>query len=116
MDKRSEARVPTAIRFFVHVHECKDEPELVGVSVACEAVDFSPHGLQFRTDRKLIPKSLLNITIAIAEPFGMYLLLGEIRWVREVEDRYAMGVLLRDEEDTDFAKWESEFDTIFSAN
>jgi len=113
MDKRSEARVPQNIRFFVHIHECEDAPEMVGDSIACEAVDFSHHGLQFRSDRALIPNSLLNITIGIGEPFGMFLLRGEIRWVRPVGDAHAMGILLHDEDGTDFREWESRFAETF---
>ena len=82
MDKRAEARVPHNIRFFVHVHECQEDPDLVGVSIAVEAIDFSTRGLQFRTETTLIAHSLLNVTIGIGEPFAMYLLRGEIRWIR----------------------------------
>ena len=45
MEKRGELRIPRDIRFFVHIHECKEDHDLVGVSVACEAIDFSPRGL-----------------------------------------------------------------------
>ena len=51
MDKRSEDRVSSAVRFLVHVHECDDDPDMVGVSLSCKAVDFSIHGIQFRTDK-----------------------------------------------------------------
>ena len=79
MDKRREPRIEHKIRFFVHIHECNDNPDLVGVSIACEAVDFSSHGMQIRTDRELTPKTLLKITIGIGDPFAMYVLRGEIR-------------------------------------
>ena len=61
MDKRSEERVQHNVRFFVHVHECDEDPDLVGVSIACEAVDFSPHGLQLKTDEQLPEGSLLSL-------------------------------------------------------
>ncbi|MEX0943603.1 MAG: PilZ domain-containing protein [Pseudomonadales bacterium] len=115
MDKRSETRIAHDIRFFVQVHECKENPDLVGESVACAAVDFSPHGLQFRTEEALIPGSLLNITIGIGEPSVRYLLRGEIRWVRNNDGKHAMGILLQDTVDTDFETWISGFDEIFAA-
>ncbi len=114
MDKRSESRVAHNIRFFVHVHECEEDPDMVGVSVACEAVDFSPSGLQFRTDQQLIPGSLLNITIGIGEPFAMFLLRGEIRWVRPIDSEYAMGILLQRAEGTDIELWENGFEERFT--
>ncbi len=36
MDKRREPRIEHKIRFFVHV--CLDDPDLVGMYIACEAV------------------------------------------------------------------------------
>lgn len=115
MDKRSEARIQHNVRFFVHVHDCEEDPDLIGVSIACEAVDFSPHGLQFRSDQSLPPGTLLNITIGIGDPFAMYLLRGEVRWSRSLdEDDIAIGILLHDAEGTDLEKWQSTFGDIFS--
>lgn len=114
MDKRAEARVPHDIRFFVHVHECHEDSDLVGVSVACEAIDFSTRGLQFKTDTNLFPQTLLNITIGLGNPFAMYLLRGEIRWIRGEEPEVSMGILLQDVEGTDYNEWEKDFPTIFS--
>jgi hypothetical protein len=114
MDKRSEARVAREIRFTVDVHECQEDPDMVGVRVACAAVDFSPHGLQFRTGEGLVPGSLLKITIGIGEPAITYLLRGEIRWIRNIDGDHAMGVLLHEAQETDFTKWRSAFDEIFA--
>ena len=114
MDKRAELRIPQDIRIFVHVHECKEDPSLVGVSIACEAIDFSTRGLQFKSDVILHQHSLLNVTIAIGDPFAMYLLRGEIRWVRGEKPEVNMGILLEDVEGTDYAKWERDFTSVFS--
>ncbi len=114
MEQRSEARVPHNIRFFIHVSECPVNPDMVGVSIACEAIDFSKRGMQFRTDESLPPGSLLNITIGVGEPFAMYLLGGEVRWVRAAGDEVYMGVLLTEGERFDTDRWDSDFDSIFS--
>ena len=113
MDKRGEPRVPHQIRFFVHVEECKDDPDLVGVSVECEAIDFSTRGMQFKTNTSLYPRSLLAITIGVGEPFAMYQLKGEIRWVRETNGDVFMGVLLNEDDDSDYQKWEESFKATF---
>jgi hypothetical protein len=111
MDKRGEARVPANIQFVVSVHESKEDPSLEGISVTCVAVDFSPHGLQFRTDSALHSKSILNITIAIGEPHQTYDLRGEVRWVRNIDGDHAMGILLQEGADSD--RWVSDFSEIF---
>lgn len=114
MDKRGEPRVPHQIKFFVHVHECKEDPDMVGVSVEAEAIDFSTRGMQFKTDTKLTSRTILNITIGVGEPFSMYTLRGEIRWVRESDGEVFMGVLLNEDSDTDYEKWEQAFKATFS--
>jgi hypothetical protein len=116
MEQRREPRIPKHVRFFIHVHECEEDPDMVGTSVTCEAVDFSIHGLQFKTDAQLYRGSLLDITIGIGAPFGMYLLRGEIRWVKQEEDEddFYMGILLLDEEHMDLDKWVETFDDTFS--
>lgn len=114
MDKRSEPRFGRHFRFFVHVHECDEKPDLVGVSVVCEAVDMSRHGMQFLIQQIIPVGSTLNITIGVGDPFAMFLLIGEIRWLRQTEDGCFIGVLLREQE-ADFADWGSRFDEIFRA-
>jgi len=114
MDHRSEPRVQHEIRFFVHVNDCPDKPELVGVSAACEAIDFSIHGLQFHTEDQFPAGTTLNITIGIGDPFAMFLLSGECRWAREGDGGWYMGILLHDKEGTDYAGWCQRFEEIFS--
>ena len=94
MDKRAEARIEHNVRFFVHVHESKKEPDMVGMSLECEAIDVSAHGMQFSTNADLSAGSIINITIGVGEPFAMYALRGEVRWTRPDDNVYLMGVLL----------------------
>jgi hypothetical protein len=115
MDKRAEPRVNHNIRVFVHVHECKDHPDLVGTSLKCEAIDFSTRGMQFSCAESLPVSSILSITIGIGEPFAMYLLQGEVRWVRTVDGDFCMGVLLQQNDATDYLVWEHDFTNVFIA-
>ena len=73
------------------------------------------HGLQLRTEHELLNGTLLNITIGIGQPFSMYLLRGEVRWVRQGDGECYMGVLIRDAEGTDYEKWVTNFDSIFTS-
>lgn len=113
-DQRRETRVNANVRFFVHVHESKSDPDMVGMSLECEAVDMSAHGMQFSTNSALTESTLLNITIGIGEPFAMYLLRGEVRWVRHREDQCFIGVMLQEAEDTDLERWLDNFEAHFS--
>ena len=113
-EQRSEQRVGSDVRFFVHVHESSAEPDMVGMSLECEAVDMSAHGMQFSTNSELSAGALLNITIGIGDPFAMYLLRAEIRWVRPKADIYYMGIMLQEAEDTNLSRWLDNFATHFS--
>ena len=113
MDKRKESRKDYNLRFFVHVHNSEADADMVGMSLTCEAVDVSAHGIQFSTNVELTAGTVLNITIGIGEPFAMYLLRGEVRWVRAAEDEYLMGVLLQSAEDTDLDRWLDNFNLLF---
>ena len=114
MDKRAEARVEHNVRFFVHVHEAKNEPDMVGVSLECEAIGVSAHGMQFSTKVELSAGAIINITIGVGDPFAMYALRGEVRWVRSDDDKFLMGVLLQYTDDTDLDSWIASFESDFN--
>lgn len=116
MEQRTEPRISNDIGFFVHVVECQEDSDLVDVSVACTAIDVSTRGLQFKTEILLPTNSVLDITIGIPDPFAMYQLRGEIRWSKESEDEYFMGVLLQDSEENDYSKWGKDFDERFTGH
>ena len=109
-DQRREERVENNVRFFVHVYASETDPDMVGMSLECEAIDFSAHGMQFSTNADLSAGTLLNITIGIEEPFAMCLLRGEARWTRPKDDVYLMGVLLLETDDTDLSAWLKGFE------
>ncbi len=115
MEQRKEPRIDYNIRFFVHVHESEKEPDMVGMSLECDAIDLSSQGMQLATNAALSPGTLINITIGIGEPFAMYILRAEIRWVRVKDEVSYMGVLLVPAEETDLARWLEGFDALFAA-
>ena len=115
MDKRVEPRVPHEVKFFVHIKECEQDAELIGLSVECVAVDLSTHGMQFKTDVELYSGSTLAITLGIGEPFAMYELFGTVRWVRPGDTEFSLGVLIEASGKSDFAKWEEDFTGLFGA-
>jgi hypothetical protein len=105
MENRSESRVRGNLRFFVHVVECATDPGIMGATLSCTGIDFSPHGMQLRTDKALPIDTVLSITLAIGEPSTMYLLAGSVRWTRTNPTGAVMGILLHDQEGTDYDQW-----------
>ena len=122
MEKRKETRVEYKVKLLVHVHQCDHDPDLVGVSIECKAVDISTSGLRLITNQKLTPRTILNIIIGIGDASATYYLRGYILYVTEnfsrvlsspsgLPDRYFIGVSLLDEEGTDVSAWVDQFGT-----
>ena len=111
MDKRSEARTHRNVGIFVHIHTCKEHPELIGSSIPCDAMDFSPHGLRIKSNLLLPPESLIHVTIGIGRPFRVFLLLGEVRWEFEKDGQLMMGVILFEGQHDDLERWADSFDS-----
>lgn len=113
MEKRSEARNLQQIELYVHLDECEEDPALIGESFECRALDVSPHGIKLLCDELLFEGNQLNITIGVGEPFSLYMLRGEIRWVKETDLGYQLGIKLAKDDLTDYERWVAEFNEIF---
>ena len=113
MDKRRERRqIAHDMEFVAHIHECDDDPELVGKSIACEITDFSGHGLHVSTDVALVPDTLLNIKISIGDPVSSFGLRGEIRWTKITDNRCHVGIQFAVDEGTDLDAWIVDFGSM----
>ncbi len=98
------------MEFVAHIHECDDDPELVGKSIACEITDFSGHGLHVLTDVALVPDTLLNIKISIDGSVSSYGLRGEIRWTKITDNHCHVGIQF--EEDEGLVAWVADFGSL----
>ena len=95
------------MEFVAHIHECDDDPELVGKPFACEITDFSGHGLHVLTEVALVPDTLLNIKITIGTSISSYALRGEIRWTKITDNRCHVGIQFEEDEGLD--TWVADF-------
>jgi PilZ domain len=102
MEKRLEPRVDDSI---AQIHECHEDPELVGASIDCKVIDFSCHGLRLKTDYALVPSTLLNISIGTGNEYSSYQLRGEILWTEIIDSNCHMGVLFPEQNGTDLEAW-----------
>ena len=109
-DKRREPRVVDNI---VHIHECRNDPDLVDESISCEGINFSSHGLQLRTDYALVPNTPLNITLSIGDSVTRYQLRGEIRWTEIIDNDCQIGLLFSEEKD--FNGWAADVENMYVA-
>ena len=103
-EKRSEPRHEKMLAMVGTVLRCVEEPTLEGCPIKCETINISGHGLKFRSDLMLARGTLLRIAIAY-RPKEIFSVEGEVRWSEEQDGQPVMGVLLHENEDTDFKHW-----------
>lgn len=118
-DKRSHSRVDCNDRLFVQVVLSADEPELVGTTLSCSAVNLSVGGIQFRTKSSVPTGSLLDLWVDISSRPGKFFLAGEVRWCRPTgqtdsagNDEHFIGVQLKSGAATDILDWRDFHATV----
>jgi Tfp pilus assembly protein PilZ len=110
-DKRLHPRLDSDDRLFVQVVLSASDPELVGTTVSCTAINLSVGGIQFRTDTALPSGTLLDLWVDVRSRPGKFFLAGEVRWARPVpnaedgDGEWVIGVQLKSGAATDILDW-----------
>ncbi|MFM8355887.1 MAG: PilZ domain-containing protein [Gammaproteobacteria bacterium] len=106
-DKRAFPRLGSEDRLFAQVIECINMPELVGATVACQAVDVSIGGLQFTCKWRIDAPARLDLWVESSDRPGRFFLVGEVRWCRPhpAGSLFNIGVQLRAGAASDFVHW-----------
>ena len=111
-DKRLHPRLESDDRLFSQVVLSAEQPELVGTTLSCTAINLSVGGIQFRTNASVPPGSLLDLWVDVSSRPGKFFLAGEVRWSRRTgevngrgEDEWFIGVQLKSGAATDIIDW-----------
>jgi len=109
-DKRMHPRVESDDRLFVQVVLSASEPDLVGTTVSCTAINLSAGGIQFRTGTSLPAGTLLDLWVDVRSRPGKFFLAGEVRWARPLDrddgaSDWVVGVQLKSGAATDILDW-----------
>ena len=111
-DQRLHPRLESDDRLFTQVVLSSENPDLVGTTLSCTAVNLSVGGIQFRTSAAVPEGSLLDLWVDVSSRPGKFFLAGEVRWNRstgEVNDKgveeWLIGVQLKSGAATDIVDW-----------
>lgn len=111
-DQRLHPRLESDDRLFTQVVLSAENPDLVGTTLACTAVNLSVGGIQFRTHAPVPEGSLLDLWVDVSSRPGKFFLAGEVRWNRLTgdtnergEDEWLIGVQLKSGAATDIVDW-----------
>lgn len=111
LDKRMHPRLETDDRLFTQVVLSAEDPDLVGTTLSCTAVNMSVGGIQFSTATALPIGALLDLWVDISSRPGKFFLAGEVRWSRPAEPdaqgnpQWFIGVQLKSGAATDILDW-----------
>ena len=111
-DQRLHPRLESDDRLFTQVVLSSNEPEIVGTTLSCTAVNLSVGGIQFRTNAPVPAGSLLDLWVDVSSRPGKFFLAGEVRWSRPTgnfddkgEQEWFIGVQLKSGAATDIVDW-----------
>jgi len=111
-DKRTHPRQESDDRLFTQVVLAADDPELVGLTLSCTAVNMSMGGIQFKTTQPVPIGTLLDLWVDVASRPGKFFLAGEVRWSRPTSEfdengveMHFIGVQLKSGAATDILDW-----------
>ncbi len=111
LDKRMHPRLETDDRLFTQVVLSAEDPDLVGTTLSCTAVNMSVGGIQFSTATAMPIGALLDLWVDISSRPGKFFLAGEVRWSRPSEPdelgnaQWLIGVQLKSGAATDILDW-----------
>ncbi len=111
VDKRMHPRLESDDRLFTQVVLSADDPDLVGTTLSCTAINLSVGGIQFRTNAPVPTGSLLDLWVDVSTRPGKFFLAGEVRWSRPVgtthdgQQEWCVGVQLKTGAATDIIDW-----------
>jgi len=111
-DQRLHPRLESDDRLFTQVVLSAEQPELVGTTLSCTAVNLSVGGIQFRTSAAVPTGSLLDLWVDVSSRPGKFFLAGEVRWNRPTgevnakgKEEWLIGVQLKSGAATDIMDW-----------
>ena len=120
-DKRMHPRLESDDRLFTQVVLAADEPDLVGTTLSCTAVNMSMGGIQFKTTSAVPVGTLLDLWVDVSSRPGKFFLAGEVRWSRPTgehdengHERYFVGVQLKSGAATDILDWRDYHATAYA--
>ena len=105
-EHRTESREVAGERLFVQIIQAGD-PDLVGKTISCQAVDASAKGIKFLTSEFVPVGCLMDLWVDDSTRPGKFFLSGDVRWTQRVGSATTLvGVRLQEGAATDIADWQ----------
>lgn len=104
-NRRSELRLNDTATIFVEMRAASADGATPAEIVVCGSVDLSANGLQIHVDRPLPTGRILRLGANPGDGQPPMYVVGEVRWGRQADDHWAIGLALFDSDGTDIVAW-----------
>lgn len=118
-ERRNNPRLMRDDRMFIQILGASENPELVGNTLSCSALDISRQGIRLGVAYEAHVGSEIELWIDIKGMANKYFLNGFIKWCYELDSdttAYELGIELVDKGLTDYDIWQGMVDEMEESN
>lgn len=113
LEQRRSRRLLSRDRLFVQITDTSQAPDIVGMTLCCDAENLSGEGLAFMSGQALPTATRLDLWLDIRSRTGKFFLSAEVVWSESLEDgTWRHGVRFLPGFGTDLAHWQSFQQTL----
>ena len=108
-ERRKHPRIMRDDQLFIQILGASENPELVGTTLSCSALDVSSQGVRLGVENEVPVASEIELWIDIKGMAGKYFLNGSVKWCYELDSdgvTFEIGIELNDKALTDFKSWQ----------
>lgn len=104
-ERRAEARIEKNTTIFVEVCSASFDNSTPAQVIVCSSLDLSANGIQVEMDQEVAIGTILRICAEFNDDNKTLYLVGEVKWIKPIDDHFNIGFELYDAENTDIAGW-----------
>lgn len=104
-NRRSELRIAEQATIFIELQAADYDNSAPANILICNSIDLSANGMQIQLDREVPVGSIFRLCVDFSDKYDAVYLVGEVKWIRRLENEYSIGFELFESEQTDIEAW-----------
>ena len=108
-ERRRDYRLMQEVSIFLETYSSSPDDNPIGKISLCCSLDISLTGLRMKLDDELPLHAILQMGIQFSDKRHFHLV-GEVRWLKKLDDGVEVGFEILESEQTDYFAWRALFD------
>jgi len=104
-NRRSELRIAEQATIFIELQSSDFDNSSPANILICNSIDLSANGMQIQLDREVPIGSIFRLCVDFSDKYDAVYLVGEVKWIKQLQDEFSMGFELFESEQTDIEAW-----------